>query len=635
MLLPRTDITVPDWAAQNRVLPEYAAITGMWNNDIVNYYVQPMLDYTNPDIISITLVASAQVGKTELLNNMIGYTIDVDPHSMLLMHPTIDAARKYSKGKLHPMLDDTKCLKGKIARKRSRDGEYTTLYVRFAGGFLILVGANSPVGLRGVSIAKVIVDDIDAIEKERGKLGIKEGDPIQRAEKRTKTFRGKRKHVRASTPTIKGESRIMDLYEKSNKCKPFIACKHCKHQFVIDFFKHIHWDKEEDLFKRVTKHKTETVYLECPECKGRMYEKDKYYMIQNVEWKAERPQRKQHTGYWINELYSLFSTWKEVADEFLDSKDDREKLEVFYNLTLGLPFEKMREYKMPAIKDLVERCENYFTDKDLKIPNEVLLIVCSVDTQPDRFEVQTVGWGIDEEAWLLTHIRLWGDTDQQDVKDELDMFLETTYERKDGVQIGITITGIDSGGSNTESIYNYTRERQHNDVYSLKGKGGTGKAILLNKVMVSALKDVILINIGVDGCKDIIYRRIRNKKKSGSYVIHFNNHALNYVHHPGMRADSITIEDYFDQLLGEKPQRKWKPSLGVVTEWIPKKKDQRVEILDLWNYNFAMMRAWLPNFEAIKERLDNQKNKKDEPVETEIIKLPEPPEQSDKFKGIY
>ena len=367
-----------------------------------------------------------------------------------------------------------------------------------------------------------------------------------------------------------------------------------------------------------------------------MYEKDKYDLIQNIKWIAECPERIQHTGYWINELYSLFSTWVEVVEEFLDSKDDPEKLEVFFNLTLGLPFEKMREYKMPEIKDLVERCENYFTNEDPKIPNEVLIITCAVDTQPDRFEVQTVGWGIGEEAFLLTHIRIWGDTDQEDAKNELDKFLETIYERKDGMQIGISITGIDSGGSNTQSVYDYTRERQHLDVYSLKGKGGTGKAILLNKTMVGVQKDVILINIGVDGCKDIIYRRIRNRKKSGNYVIHFNKYALMYLHHPGMMADPISIEDYFDQLLGEKPQRKWKPSLGVVTEFVPKKSGQRVEILDLWDYSLALIKALLPNFEATKERLDNQlKKEKEGPGETETIKPPEQPEQNDKFTGVY
>jgi len=622
MLKPQRHLTVPDWAEQHRVLPDYAAITGRWRNDIVNYLIQPMLDYTDPKIISITIVASAQVGKTEMLNNMIGYTIDVDPVSILIMQPTIDAARKYSKDKLHPMLDDTKTLKRKVARKRSRDGEYTTLYVRFAGGFIILVGANSAVGLRGVSIAKVFVDDIDAIEKERGTKGIKEGDPVIRAEKRTKTFRGKRKHIRSSTPTIKGESRIMDFYERSNKCKPFITCKHCGGKFVINFRDHIKWEKEKtDLFGLKPKHKPETVYLECEHCNGRMYEKDKRDLIAGVEWIPEHPDRKQHTGYWINELYSLFSTWQEVVEEFLDAKNDPEKLEVFTNLTLGEPFEKSREYKMPEIKELIDRCEDYLDQDHPTIPNEVLIITCAVDVQPDRLEVQTVGWGIGEESFQLAFKKLWGDPDKQEVWDELDNFLEVVYERDDGIQIGISITGVDSGGANTSSVYAYTREHQHLDVYSLKGKGGTGKAILLNKTMVGELKDTILINIGVDGCKEIIYRRLRNKNRSGDYVIHFNK--------------TFTDEDYFDQLIGEKFKRVWKPSMGVVYEWKPKSSHQRVEILDLWVYNFAMFRALMPNLEATKERFEKElKKEKDKPVD-DVIPPPPPEERSDRFKGIY
>lgn len=47
----------------------------------------------DPETEEIVVMSSAQVGKSEIVNNNIGYHIDYDPSPMLLMQPTLEMAK--------------------------------------------------------------------------------------------------------------------------------------------------------------------------------------------------------------------------------------------------------------------------------------------------------------------------------------------------------------------------------------------------------------------------------------------------------------------------------------------------------------------------------------------------------------
>lgn len=82
---PPPNMSVSEWAAQNRVLsPEASAEQGRWRNSRTPYLVEIMDAYSDPRVHHIVVVASSQVGKSEFENNVIGRTIDVDPGSILL-----------------------------------------------------------------------------------------------------------------------------------------------------------------------------------------------------------------------------------------------------------------------------------------------------------------------------------------------------------------------------------------------------------------------------------------------------------------------------------------------------------------------------------------------------------------------
>ena len=115
----------------------------------------------DPDVDQIVVMSSAQVGKSEIINNIIGYHIDYDPAPMLLMQPTLEMAEAYSKDRIASMIRDTPALSKKVNSPKAKDGNNTLLQKKFAGGHLTLVGANSPASLASRPVRIVLADEVD------------------------------------------------------------------------------------------------------------------------------------------------------------------------------------------------------------------------------------------------------------------------------------------------------------------------------------------------------------------------------------------------------------------------------------------------------------------------------------------
>jgi Bacteriophage tail assembly protein len=71
---------------------------------------------SDPSVNEIVVMAGAQLGKTEVILNIIGYHVAHDPAPILVVQPTGQKgmAETFSKDRLAPMLRDTPSLKGKV-----------------------------------------------------------------------------------------------------------------------------------------------------------------------------------------------------------------------------------------------------------------------------------------------------------------------------------------------------------------------------------------------------------------------------------------------------------------------------------------------------------------------------------------
>ena len=182
---PPPDLTISEWSDEFRVLsPEDSAEPGQWFTSRAEYQRGIMDAVNNPSIEKIVFKKSAQVGATQIFNNIIGYFIDLDPCPILIVNPTREMAQAWSKDRLAPMLRDTPVLRGKVKEARSRDSENTTLHKKFPGGHITAVGANSAAGLAMRPIRIVICDEVDRYPASAGV----EGDPVSLAFKRSQTY---------------------------------------------------------------------------------------------------------------------------------------------------------------------------------------------------------------------------------------------------------------------------------------------------------------------------------------------------------------------------------------------------------------------------------------------------------------
>ena len=293
VLKPPPDLTISDWADQNRRLSsEASAEPGQWRTSRAVYQRGILDAISDPSAETVVIMSSSQIGKSESILNMVGYHIDHDPAPIMVVMPTERDAETWSKDRFSPMARDTPCLQGKIADPRSRDGNNKILHKRFPGGHLTIVGANAPSGLASRPIRLLLCDEVDRYPFSAGA----EGDPVNLAKKRTVTF-WNRKIVLVSTPTNKGASRIEAAFEESDQRRYWVPCPACGAEQLLTWGQ-VKWDKDEN-----GGHRPETARYHCADCDAAWKDETRWAAISKGRWIADAPFNGT-AGFHLNEIYS-------------------------------------------------------------------------------------------------------------------------------------------------------------------------------------------------------------------------------------------------------------------------------------------------------------------------------------------
>ena len=525
-----------------------------------------MNTFNDPDIQRIVFMKSSQVGATEILLNVIGYYIDQDPAPMLIMQPTLQMAQAFSKDRLAMMIRDSEKIRDCVKDPRSRDSGNTVLSKKFAGGNLNIVGSNSASGLASRPIRIVLADECDRYEASAGA----EGDPISLATKRTTTFWNKKIYL-CSTPTIKGLSRIETAFEESDKRYYHVPCPECEETQILKW-KNVVWEED----------KPETATYACEHCGSVIDESKKQWMLKHGEWIASES-KSDTAGFHISELYSVWSTWADMAKSFLEAKKNPEMLKTWINTALGESWEEQGD----AVdhETLLSRRLNYdYTT----IPEDVLVLTAGVDTQKDRLELQLVGWGKNYEAWVCDYKIFWGDPNAMNVWSDLDAYLKKRFKTESERLIPISCCTIDSGGHHTNMVYQFTKPRQSRRIFAIKGLSTAGKPIANRPTFVGKNK-AVLYGVGSDGAKEAIFARLSTEPDTTT--LHFC---------------SDLDEEYFKQLTAEKRITKFVRGRKTLA-W--KQIRPRNEALDTLVYNFAAIYILNPNYDSIENKILTQESK--------------------------
>ena len=125
---------------------------------------------SDPNIRRVVFMTSSQVGKTTLLENIIGYFIHYEPSPILMVQPTLSMAQAFSKDRLSAMIRDCPVLANKVKPPRERDSGNTVLHKVFTGGHISLVGSNSTSSLASRPIRVLLLDEVDRFEVSNREL---------------------------------------------------------------------------------------------------------------------------------------------------------------------------------------------------------------------------------------------------------------------------------------------------------------------------------------------------------------------------------------------------------------------------------------------------------------------------------
>lgn len=507
-----------------------SAEPGHWSTSRQPYQRAIMDAMGDPAIPLVVLMTSSQVGKTEMTINLCGFHIDQDPAPILVVQPTLEMAKAWSKDRLTPMLRDSKTFQGKVGDARTRDSGNTVYHKEFKGGQITMAGANSPASLASRPIRILVCDEVDRYPASAGG----EGDPLALAGKRTTTF-WNRKTVYTSTPTIKGISRIERAWETTDQRYYEVPCPECGQFQRLEWggktsAHGIKWRQDEK-----GQHLPETVTYVC--INGCVIdEQSKPAMVRAGKWRATQPFLGL-AGFHIWAGYSLHinSSWPNLVREWLAAKDDPWTRQTFINLVLGLPYEDRGERDLGEL-GLLRRVEVWPGE----VPSGAAVITVGADVQDDRIELEVVGWGRNEESWSIAHEVIEGDPEGMAVWAQVDGFLKRRWRRADGREFEIMAACIDSGGHHTQRVYEFAKARLGRRIWAIKGesaRAGTRSPVWPVKRPSSRNKQSFRpVIVGVNAAKDAVRARL-----------HIKDFGAGYSHFPADRDIN-----YFAQLVAER-----------------------------------------------------------------------------------
>ena len=109
VLKPPPEMTLSEWADQFARLPAgTSAEPGRWRIQNMPYQREIMDAITDIAVKKVVIMSAAQIGKTAMIINVIGYYVHYDPSPIMVIQPTIDMAEKFSKEKYKQMFDIAK-----------------------------------------------------------------------------------------------------------------------------------------------------------------------------------------------------------------------------------------------------------------------------------------------------------------------------------------------------------------------------------------------------------------------------------------------------------------------------------------------------------------------------------------------
>ena len=426
------------WAEANlefssRVSP----LPGKYSTTATPYVREVLEAAADPTVRHLTLCWSAQSSKTTTGLIIVYYSIANDPGNVLLVRPSLQAAKSLSENKLMLVINENPCL---AALKTNDRDDFQKVMIKLKSSVIFIRGA-SPNQLAAESCKIVFLDETDKYEAYKEEKA--EADLISLAYERTKFYKNHLK-LDTSTPTVPAGA-IWGLFQEGDQRLFYVPCPHCgaEFNFCMKYFK---FDSAKP---------KKTAHFECPHCEGKVEERHKPAIMLLGRWIAQNPdlEGNEHRSYQLPEFYSPVTKWGELADKFVKAQakakvGDFGALHNFINSSLAEPWDPTENARRD-VEQLLALCDGRAPGI---VPDDAIGITIGVDTQDLYFEYTIRAWGRDNlDSWLIQHGQL-------DKFEDLHNILSSTFPSADGSRhFKITAGLIDSGGHKTAEVYDFCR----------------------------------------------------------------------------------------------------------------------------------------------------------------------------------
>ncbi|WP_270375577.1 terminase gpA endonuclease subunit [Marinicauda sp. Alg238-R41] len=596
--------TVSQWAdAARQIAPESGSPhPGKWVTARAPYLQEPQdccgIDHPARECY---IAGSAQSGKSEILLNAAFHCVDTDPRSILVLTPSRDKALQWNREKWEPNAQVTEAIRLKTFAQKGRSAEdSTSLYKRFAGGFLKIVSAGTAKELQASTIGLVILEEpTDYPADADGR-----GDPIRQAYHRLDAYGADGKMIGASTTGEKGRCRITALVEAGALCRYYIPCPDCGHYQVLRIENFgLHGVREPVLGFvcpangcLIEEHQR-AGFLEHGVWLATFTAEDpdsnpappRHFAPDELERWTGRDREGRYPSFHFWQAYSPFASWEKIHKEYKEAQQNPDLLKTFYQQVLAEPYEPAHDrpkhelvfdtMKAPGILRLARVVRG-------EVPPWASLITGAADVQGDRIEWAAWAWGPRAIGARFDRGVIPIDPDDPMAWTELAKVSRYVYEGPTLKPVTFDRFGCDTGGHHTSQAY--LACHRHN-VLALKGKPKDPDAAPLERGKLVKVKDdsgriiakIPLWLVGTFHLKSRVYRGLNQAALSldsgqilpGSLFLEPDLTEAD--------ARQITAEYLVEDVVGGQKVRRWE-----------RPKWQANEQLDLTVYNLAEAIAW-------------------------------------------
>lgn len=420
---PVDRITVDEWADRHRMVVSRASPRpGPWETDFVPYMREPMRCFTDPGVREIVVMTSTQIGKTELILNCLGYSVDVDPYPSIWVMDSQLSVEELNKQRLRPTLLESERLAQHLPKGA---GSIMVKSIDFDTMPLWMTGANSAGRLASKPCGRAFADEVDKWAEELKGRGRKEGSALELLRKRGDAYGDDFKIVITSTPTDE-QVGIHAEYTASDQAVYWVPCPHCRGfqplRFGADGKGGVRWDgglKTEldgSAHEEWCEHVRLSAWYECEHCAAKIENHHKPWMMKRGKWvrhgqsidpadpegtiQGDAP-RTTVRGFHLSQLYAINKKWGDVAYGFVKSRGVASR--GWVNSVLGEPWKQAgsRADEQDLLRTAAASQERDGAYRMGTVPKDALVLTCSIDIQVDHVYYEVAGWGEHERKYLV------------------------------------------------------------------------------------------------------------------------------------------------------------------------------------------------------------------------------------------